>query len=454
MTVDNRSQFSAVSRTPVTRRRVAQLGFGAAGASALSGRLAPLAAGQDGGSIVFLSTQLRPVNEAEAFRGVVLADFEGEVEFIPEDIGPFNDRIIAEAEAGQGEVGVIGGQHGDFASLVERELLMDLSDLAGELADRGLVEDYLELGRFGGEQQLYIPWMQATYIMAANREALEYLPEGLDESSLQTELTYEQLTAWAEAMNADQGPRFGLPAGTDGLIHRFLQGYGYPSFTGGLNTTFMSEDGVAMWEWLRGIWAFTNPQSTGYAFMQEPLMAREVLVAWDHTARLINALQSSPDDFIAFPAPRGPAGLGFMPVVAGLAVPNTAPDPEASMALIEYLTRPEVQALTLQEVAFFPAIAAELPAELDPGIQAEADAVAATATDANALPSLLPVGLGEQAAAYNKVFTDSFQRIILDEEEIAAVLEQEAANLQAALDTAEAPCWSPDPASDGTCQVG
>ncbi|MDQ3412091.1 MAG: ABC transporter substrate-binding protein [Chloroflexota bacterium] len=443
-----------VARTPITRRGVVQLGTGAAGAAALGGRLAPSAAGQDGGSIVFLSTQLRPVNEAEAFRNVVLADFEGQVEFLPEDIGPFNDRLIAEAEAGQGEVGIVGGQHGDFASLVERELLMDLSDLAGELADRGLVEDYLELGRFGGEEQLYIPWMQATYIMAANREALAFLPEGLDETTLQTELTYEQLGAWVTAINEDQGPRFGLPAGQDGLLHRFLQGYAYPSFTGGVNTTFVSDEAVAMWEWLRATWAVTNPQSTGYAFMQEPLLAREVMVAWDHTARLINALQTSPDDFVTFPAPRGPAGLGFLPVVAGLAIPRTAPDPEASLALIEYLTRPETQALTLQEVAFFPAIAAELPTELDPGIQAEADAVAATATDPNALPSLLPVGLGDQAEAYNKVFRDAFQRIILDEEEIEAVLADEGANLQAALDAAEAACWAPDPASDGTCQVG
>ncbi|MDQ3693412.1 MAG: ABC transporter substrate-binding protein [Chloroflexota bacterium] len=449
-----RSLTRNVARTPITRRSMVQIGVGAAGAAALGGRLASPATAQDGGSIVFLSTQLRPVNEAEAFRNVVLADFEGQVEFLPEDIGPFNDRLIAEAEAGQGEVGIVGGQHGDFASLVERELLMDLSELAGELADRGLVEDYLALGRFGGEEQLYIPWMQATYIMAANREALAFLPEGLDETTLQTELTYEQLGAWVTAINEDQGPRFGLPAGQDGLLHRFLQGYAYPSFTGGVNTTFVSDEAVAMWEWLRETWAVTNPQSTGYAFMQEPLLSREVLVAWDHTARLINALQTSPDDFITFPAPRGPAGLGFLPVVAGLAIPKTAPDPEASLALIEYLTRPETQALTLQEVAFFPAIAADLPTELDPGIQAEADAVAATATDPNALPSLLPVGLGDQAEAYNKVFRDAFQRIILDEEEIEAVLADEGANLQAALDAAEAACWAPDPDSDGTCQVG
>src|SRR3990172_7453954 len=39
----------------------------------------------DYGSLVWLSTQLRPVQEAEKVRGVILADFPGTVEFIPED---------------------------------------------------------------------------------------------------------------------------------------------------------------------------------------------------------------------------------------------------------------------------------------------------------------------------------------------------------------------------------
>ena len=41
-------------------------------------------------------------------------------------------------------------------------------------------------------------------------------------------------------------------------------------------------------------------------------------VAWDHTARLADAFNQKPDDFVAFPAPAGPAGRGFMPVVAGI----------------------------------------------------------------------------------------------------------------------------------------
>ena len=74
------------------------------------------------------------------------------------------------------------------------------------------------------------------------------------------------------------------------------------------------------------LWQYTNPASTGYAFMQQPLLTEEVWIAFDHVARLADAFNQKPDDFVAFPAPAGPAGRGFMPVVAGIGIPRTAPD--------------------------------------------------------------------------------------------------------------------------------
>lgn len=453
--MDNRMKL--LTERTVSRRSVVQGGVGAAGLAALGplgSRSLTARARQDGaGEIVFLSTQLTPIEEAEAFRSEVLSGFDGQVEFVPEDLGPFNDRITAEARGGQGEVSLIGGQHGDFGSLAEQGILMDLSDLTVDLADRGIVQAYLDLGKFGSEQQFYVPWMQATYVMAARREALDYLPEGLDEETLQTDLTYDQLLEWVTAINEEEGPRFGLPAGENGLLHRFFQGYSYPSFTGALNTAFTSEGAVQMWQWLRDAWAVANPQSLSYDQMAEPLQSGEVWVAWDHTARLIDAVRNSPDDFVMFPAPRGPEGLGYMPVVAGLAIPTSAPNPDGARELIRYLTEPETQAKTLQQVAFFPVIEGDLPGDLGEGIQKEADAVAATTSDEQALPSLLPVGLGEQGGAYNEVFRNVFQRVVIDEGDIQEALQTEAETLQQVLDAAGASCWPPDPESEGVCQV-
>ncbi len=399
--------------------------------------------------ILFMSTQLRPIEEAQKMREVILKDFPEEVTFVPEDGGPFINRIQAEGQTGQVTVGVLGGLHGDFPPVLAYLAPLDAA-LAKLSADRQFIPSFVDLGKLGTDQQMYIPWMQATYIMAANREALAYLPEGADLNRL----TYDQLLAWARAITEATGERkLGFPAGPKGLMHRFLQGYLYPSFTGGVVRTFKSDDARAMWAQFRELWQYVNPRSTAYDFMQEPLLAGEVWIAFDHTARLMNALNSEPDRFVAFAAPAGPKGRGFMPVVAGLAVPKGTPDPEASLRLIDYLTRPEVQVTTLRAVGFYPVVAAELAEDLPAGVRLAAAAIDAQAGAPDALPSLLPVGLGAKGGAFNKVYRDTFERIVIRGQDIEEALEIQARRLAQIMEDTGAPCWAPDAPSDGPCPV-
>lgn len=403
------------------------------------------------GEVIFLSTQFKPVEEAERMRNTILADFSGQVEYIPEDGGPFNDRVRAEAQGGQKTVSLLGGLHGDFAPFVQDGLLEDLTPLMTQLQDRGFPEAFVELSKLGTDSTYYIPWMQATYIMAVNKKALEYLPDGADVSAL----TYEQLKQWGQNIQEATGERkLGFPGGPKGLMHRFFQGYLYPSYTGSAGVVgFKSPEAVQMWNEFKEIWALSNPQSTNYEFMQEPLLSEEVWVAWDHTARLINAAKERPDDFVLVPVPAGPAGRGFMPVIAGLAIPKDAPNRQGAEQLIEYLTMPEQQITTLRENAFFPVVDAEVPEDLSAGIKLEAEAVQALSNAPDALPSLLPVGLGEKGGEFNKVYIDTFQRIVLNNEPVEQVLEAQAQTLQQIMNDAGASCWPPDPPSDGPCQV-
>lgn len=64
--------------------------------------------------VVFLSTQLRPIEEAQKMRQVILKGFSGQVQFVPEDYPVWLNRVLAEAQTGRGTVGVLGGLHGDF----------------------------------------------------------------------------------------------------------------------------------------------------------------------------------------------------------------------------------------------------------------------------------------------------------------------------------------------------
>jgi multiple sugar transport system substrate-binding protein len=177
------------------------------------------------------------------------------------------------------------------------------------------------------------------------------------------------------------------------------------------------------------------------------------VIAWDHVARLINVARDRPNDFVLVPAPAGAKGRGFMPVLAGLAIPMGAPNRAGAEQLIDYLTQPAQQSTTAAQLAFFPVTSAPVPAELNPGIKLEADAVQKQSSSKDALVSLLPIGLGSKGGDFNNVFLDTFQRIVIKNEDIQTVLDSQAKTLQAIIDETRANCWAPDPPSDGPCKV-
>ena len=177
-------------------------------------------------------------------RNLILKGFPREVDYITEQPQQFLVRIEAEQEGGTHTIDVVGALHGELQPLMSIDALVPLDDLAGSLTGRGIPERLLTLGKFGTAHQLYIPWMQASYIMVANRAALPYLPRGADINAL----SYDELAAWADTIQQKTGKRLlGFPAGPQGLMHRFFEGFLYPSYTGGVVVPFRSETAEAMW---------------------------------------------------------------------------------------------------------------------------------------------------------------------------------------------------------------
>jgi multiple sugar transport system substrate-binding protein len=209
-----------------------------------------------------------------------------------------------------------------------------------------------------------------------------------------------------------------------------------------------------MWTDLKDLWQFTNPQSLQIDFMQESLLSGEVWVGFDHVARLVNAFKEKPNDFVAAPAPKGPKGLYYMSVLAGLAIPKSSPNKSGAEKLIDYMTTPDIQAKVLSTVAFFPVLDKAMPADLPPYLKIEAEGVQKQSKAKDAKVALLPIGLGAKGGEFNKVQLDSFQRIVIKGEDIQKVLNEEGANLQKVMNDAKAPCWRPDPDSGTSpCQV-
>ncbi|RDI53384.1 ABC transporter substrate-binding protein [Nocardia mexicana] len=402
------------------------------------------------GGMVFLSTQFRPADEAERFRSLLGRTAPG-VSYVTIEESPFAGQVRTQVDAGATKIGLLGGLHGDLAPLADDGYVEDLTGLLADLGARGWSADYLRLARAGTDRTWYIPWATASYLLAAHAEALAHLPSGADANAL----TYDQFLDWAIAARRANGnrPMLGLPAGPKGLLHRFVQGFLLPSFTGGQITTFRSPEAVTAWQYFRELWANCASSSTGYDFMQDALEGGEVRMAWDHVVRLAQAPAREPQDWRMLPAPRGPRGLGYMAVVTGLAVPKHSPDPGLAQRTISTLTDPSTQIELLRSNGFFPSIDTAIPDDLPPAARLEADALRRQQRAPDALLSLPPVGLGKREGEVSKVFQDSFRAIVLGGADIRATLDQQAGVLQGILDELRVPCWAPDPAAD-LCRVG
>jgi multiple sugar transport system substrate-binding protein len=415
-----------------------------------AGLLTAIADAAQSRHLIFLSTQLRPIEEAQKMRNVILKDFPREVDYITEQPQQFPVRVKAEEQGRTHTIDVVGALHGELQPLVPLDALVPLDDLADTLTRRGIPDRLLALGRFGTAHQLYVPWMQASYIMVANKQALPYLPDGADINVL----SYDQLAAWARTVEQKTGKRLlGFPAGPQGLMHRFFEGFLYPSYTGGVVVPYRSEAAEAMWTQFALLWKSVNPASTSYSFMQQPLLSGDVWIGFDHIARVLDALRQKPDEFVVFPAPAGPKGRGYMPVLAGLAVLKDAPDMTGAMALIDYLTQPQTQMITARSVGFFPVVKAESPPDFDPGLKMAAAAIERMQSAKDALPALLPIGLGQRGGEFDRVFMDTFQLIVLRGQKPRAVLDREAEMLNRLMTETGASCWLPDPSGTSACRV-
>jgi multiple sugar transport system substrate-binding protein len=384
-------------------------------------------------SLVFASTQLAPPAE-QAFARSLLWRFGNEtgikVDFVPMGYAELAARIEAEVKAGKVSTNLIGGLTSDIDPLASKGWVEDLTKF-GALPGRTFYPALEEASKMHGIKAM-VPWMTATYVFVVNNKAFDYLPPGLSKEDVvrgTEKWTYDALLEWARNIHQKTGRQaVGLPAGGGGLLHRFLHGYIYPSYTGKQAELFDSPQAVKLWEYLRELWKYTNPASTTWDAMASPLLGEEVWIAWDHVARIKDAIVTAPDKFTVCPAPRGPAGRGYIIVLAGLAITKGSPDQDAAWKVIEFLTRPEIQATIAENVGFFPTVKEAAPAITGP-IKKIADGVSAQFAAGDSIAVMIPP-LGGKGGAFNAVYRSAFERIVLKGEDIKTVLSEGAAALR------------------------
>ena len=399
--------------------------------------------------IVWASTQLNPPEEQAFVKDELLKAFKDEtgidVEFVAISYSDLATRLESEMTAGKVTISLIGELHGGLDYFASKGWLEDLSKF-GALSGRTfpkVLEDYSKLYGI----KAYVPWMTATYVMVINKKAFDYLPEGLTEDDVikgTSKWTYDAFLAWAKKLYEETGgPKVGFPAGPKGLFVRFLHGYLYPAFTGAQVKNFNSDDAVKMWEYLKELWKYVHPSSTTWDAMATPLLKEEVWIAWDHTARIKDAIVQRPNDFVVVPVPAGPKGRGFILVIAGLAIPKNAPNQEEAWKLIEYLTRPETQVMVLQNVGFFPSVN-EASGKVATGpLKVMVDGVSKQLNTPDSLVALIP-SLGAKGGEFSSIYRTAFEKIVLEGQNPAEVLPVLAADLNRIFEEVNAPLPPPD----------
>jgi len=399
--------------------------------------------------IVWASTQLNPPKERAFVEDPLLKEFKEktgvEVEFVAISYSDLATRLEAEVSSGKVTISVVGDLHGGLDLFASKGLLQDLSKyetLSGRTFPT-VLEQYSNIHGI----KAYIPWMTATYVMVVNNKAFEYLPSGLtkeDVISASDKWTYDALLEWAKNIYEATGEKkLGFPVGPKGLWHRFLHGYLYPSFTGAQVKNFDSSEAVEMWEYLKELWQYVNPSSTTWDAMAEPLLKEEVLIAWDHTARIKDAITTKPDQFTVIPVPRGPKGRGFILVVVGLAIPKDAPDPDAAWKLIDYLTTPEVQVKILENVGFFPSTNEAVGAVPEGPLKIMAQGVNKQVGASDAVLAMIP-SLGPKGGDFTRMYRNAFERIVLNNEDIETVISDIGPKLKQLFEEVGAPLPPPD----------
>ncbi len=399
--------------------------------------------------IIWASTQLVPPEEQSFVKGTLLADFKKktgiDVEFVGMSYSEMMTRITAEEQAGKVTISVIGDLHGDLDMMASKGYLMDLSKF-GTLPGRTFPKVLMNYAKLHGILA-YIPWMTATYVMVINKKAFDYLPPGLTKEDVMkgtSKWTYEALLAWAKNLYEKTGKKLlGFPAGPHGLFVRFLHGYLYPAFTGAQVKNFDSPDAVKMWQYLKELWQYVNPASTTWDAMADPLLKGQVWIAWDHTARIKDAIEQEPNQFVVVPVPQGPKGRGFILVVAGLAIPKNAPNPQAAWKLIDYLTQPSTQVEVLKKTGFFPTVQEASKSIPSGSLKVLAEGVNAQLNAPNAIVAMIP-SLGSKGGDFKSIYITAFQRIVLNGENIQKVLSELGPQLMKLFKETGAPLPPPD----------
>ena len=362
---------------------------------------------------VVLSSRLwsRP-NEQEFIINEVLKPFEEEtglkVEFQIVDDDTLLDRAKVQKDTGNVSTDVVIAYCARMSEWVDAGYVIDITDVAAEWKDRTFSKGIDTMTIFDGKR-FFVPIGADVYLLAANKKALDYLPEGADVQ----DMTWEQVVDWSLAMAKGEGE--GKQAVTGVPQKALIYQYGGVILSyGGEFPVINSPEALKAWELLAKMQNAYTPTVMTYDSLVEPMKRGEAWLTIAHCANVGDIYNSNPSQFVIAPAPKGPAGIGSVAGTSGFAIMEGAPNKDGAVKLIEYMTRPDVQLKIAKGAGgFIPPVDESLKLL---GDSTEDEVIQkALAVMNNGVLSFIPPVYGPNWGAVKLVYDNAFKKLVLED---------------------------------------
>jgi multiple sugar transport system substrate-binding protein len=284
-------------------------------------------------------------HEKEYFVDVYIKNFETkygvkvQVEYLTQADGI--TKIRTEQETGNIISDVV---YADTANMAPYVNGLWMQNIAGMIHRGATITPMYDGTTNKGSDRFFVPNSFDIYILAANVDALKYLPQGLTRQDVVNGITWEQYAAWA--INIAKGEGVGktmMPASAQGsqLLYpmagmAMAYGGGFPDFTSaGFKKALEIIAALAAGN------AF-YPEQAQYSAPTDPMRSGDVWLTFAHMGPIGQAYNAAPNQWVIGAAPKGTRGAGSTSGAWCWGVQKGAPHGDLAALWIDYVTTPEV----------------------------------------------------------------------------------------------------------------
>ncbi len=338
----------------------------------------------------------------------VIRPFEQEhkcsVDFQTLDDETLLQRIMTQRQVGRVAVDVVIVYVSRMSEWVENGHVADLTESIEPWDDREFATGFSGMTVFEGRTR-FLPIGADVYLLCANKKALEYLPDGAKIE----DLTWNQLADWARLVAEGEGEGKFAMTGAAQTMLIYQVGCAVLSHGGGF-PDLASPGAVSAWNLFVKMRRSFAPAIMTYESVVPPMKRGEAWLAVAHSARVGEIYSSNPAMFAIAPPPRGPAGIGSIAGVSGLAVVEGCPNRELALAFLDYITSPATQLQLARGTSGFIPTVNEAVALLDNEIE---DDIMRNAISVIAEGRLAYIPAHGNWGAVKFLYDEAFQKLVL-----------------------------------------